>query len=570
MPFKIDTRRLCKTILLLSIVLQCAFIYMHYKQSWFSTDDFMNFAIARQTPLSTIYLFKGIFGHFAPAHRFIDYQIVRGLRFSWPAAIAVVGLTLLVTNIATLYILVKICRRDPWLIFLILPASISALYTSSLAWFASGLHTFPALMCNMLCLAFLIRSQERRSSLNTVCYCIFLALGLCFYVKAIFIPIAAFSLLYLLHTGTIKDKILMVLRTNRFTWLASILILAAYFLILKLGYYRPGHQPVTAIRWLEWGQVVLLHGPFIGFWGLNPRARLAYFAIFWPVALALWLGILVYAVYKRKGGELWFFVTAVILGVLMTGYGRAGQYGPSVAEDFRYSLEMAPLGAVFLALLFRSKTLEEAAESKIKVLVPVVSIGAVLLSFCSSSQYLRDSYYPGAIKTRTYFDNLRRSMAAAKMRSLNIYDSYVPWDILNSMFDPYARVSYIAKLVDKHSSLTLPDADNNGDVINEFGNCVPAKKVDILNIGVSRCMLPTDVGPLNVSFAGQDLLYLEYSTEGNGDVGLTFGPSEQTITLASGSKKIIALGPLSFNKIDAQIPSTQCLKSLRIYRVTPK
>jgi len=161
-------------------------------------------------------------------------------------------------------------------------------------------------------------------------------------------------------------------------------------------------------------------------------------------------------------------------------------------------------------------------------------------------------------------------MAAAKGRSVNIYDSYVPSGILDSVYDPYARVSYIVKLVDKRSLLTLPDAGNNGDVINELGNCVPAEKIDILNIGVSRCMLPTDVGQLNVSFAGQDLLYLEYSTEGDGDAGLTFGPSQQTITLASGSKKIIALGPLSFNKIEARIPSTQCLKSLRIYHVTPK
>jgi len=57
-------------------------------------------------------------------------------------------------------------------------------------------------------------------------------------------------------------------------------------------------------------------------------------------------------------------------------------------------------------------------------------------------------------------------MATAKVRSLNIYDSYVPSDISDSIYDPYARVSYIVKLVDKRSSLTLPDADKNGDVIN--------------------------------------------------------------------------------------------------------
>ena len=91
-----------------------------------------------------------------------------------------------------------------------------------------------------------------------------------------------------------------------------------------------------------------------------------------------------------------------------------------------------------------------------------------------------------------------------------------------------------------------------------------------MNIVVSRCMLPTDVESLNASFAGRDLLYLEYSTEGDGSVGLIFSPSEQKITLDSERKKIIALGPLPFNRIDVQIPSTQCLKSLRIYRVTPR
>jgi hypothetical protein len=542
--------------LLIGLFAQLLFLLMHYKWNWFKTDDFLNFAIAQDMGLTKEFLLRGIFGHFSPGHRFIDYLAIEFFSFSWSAAFSLLSFFAVITTINVYNLALYITSRRELLLLVIFISAISPIYISSLSWFAAGLHSITALAFWTAALLFAVRYHLSLKFSDLIGYILSFSLALCFYSKAIFIPASAFF--FVLAVESIRHNVVFrhLLKRNLLILSFGIFILMVYAFILMTGDYKPGRIPVSPQRWIEWGSHFVLSGPLSAFFGIA-RVDSIFDSILSPIYFVIFLLMIIYSYISKNLFALCFLIFSAILGIILTGYGRAGEFGPSVAGEYRYSTELAPFGALFMVFIFR-----RLPKKYIKV-VYLASILYGISALITTHNLLQSKYDPNV---RLYFENLSKSVSRHEI--VNFYDTSVPFYILNPIFDPYSRTSRALRLLSISPSISNP-LDMQGMLLNKFGDYVFGRRMDLIDIESEACIMVDDLMVLTskadiLNMTHRNPIYVYYEIAGH-SVEAELLPGGRKIVFDNKNEPtLIDLGTIKFQSVNVTMKNS-CLKQLRIF-----
>lgn len=553
-------------ILALALAGQAAFLSLHFHGSWLKTDDFLNFGIARDMGLTWNYLLRGVFGHFAPGHRLMSWLLIEQFGISWAAAFVIISLFSMVTTLLIFGIYREFTlnianspsysSKQTILPLVLCLSAFSALYTPSLAWYSAGAHTFPSIAFSCGAFLFAMRFERKNSYGDLLGYTICLIGALCFYSKAILVPIGA--ALLVLESRSSSNSVRGTLWQTRALHTVSVIVLTGYFVNLALGDYRPGRLPVSATVWLAWSKELALNGPFPAFfgWGFNddPSYRMAS-----VVATSVWIGALGLGLWLRRWFAVLFFVCTYVLGLLLTAYGRAGEFGPSVAGEYRYSVELGSYGAIYLMLLGRHLDFPRWTG-------PVAISLSFLVAGCaanSATHNTRSLYDP---RVKVYFDALTRSLSELTENSLILHETATPFHILDSVFDPYSRSSYIAKLIDPKIIVHTDPAAVDAKIIDADGNIVPSKQIDELK-APSRICYSLTLPVRSLTARPTHPRYLAYSASPPSAFVL-LQPSNRIISLENkANPTVVDLGHAEFSVLQIRLPDRpkSCIEGLHLF-----
>ena len=289
--------------------------------------------------------------------------------------------------------------------------------------------------------------------------------GLLFYEKSALIPLSIFALLWAKQPeGHALRDLVDVLRRCRLLVVTSVVLLAAFAMVVKLGDYNSGLPTPSAQTWWDWFVRLVTAGPFAGAAGVSPNDYVGAVRTLLLVAAGLFIvGVVTASIVRCRGAwRAWVYLLVAFLpGVILTGYARAASFGAGVASDFHYSPELAPVVVVAVTLAFSKprRTLHRrvvdsarGGRRRTDLVVALVLVPVVIISVISALRAV--SHFSGA-STHRFFTNLERSSrsfdlgADSRFRLLN---TDVPFGVVPPAFEPYNQTPFVLDLLPSDST----------------------------------------------------------------------------------------------------------------------
>ncbi len=384
--------------------------------SFFTTDDHVFFAQAREQPFGRHFLSEPIYDHFSPWHRLADHVVSSLTHQGWWLAMVIS----LGWYAGCVVVFGAVVRRlgGHWLFVAVF--ALSPVWVEATQWWALSAQLYPELFFALLAL---LCALHGRLVLAVLAY----ALALCAFIKALLVL-----------------PVLLVARRDR-RFAAALGVLTVVYLVIISGdrYYRfigAGPKP-TAELWLKylvagWGEGVaplVLNGSVGRV--LGPGVLVVVIA---NVAI---LGLVV-----RRPHRVWLLAFAVVLGgLILSGGARLGTEGvETVALDPRYNAE----GAIAL-LLAAAYVLRDVRLSPWLLIVPVI------FSVIAGLRLERDWVAP---QHKRYF-----SAFAESYRGQKLIDGVVPQVIVAAQIAPYNAFSRVLPNREPDVSIGAPAASSYFD-----------------------------------------------------------------------------------------------------------
>jgi hypothetical protein len=486
------------------------FVIVIGRTSWYWADDFLNFAMAREKGLGAGYVEEGMFGHFVPGHRVLDWAVDRWFPLDWTAALAIQT----VCALACLWFLARVLRRLTGSTGFVLLATglsaVSVLVVPSVLWWATGLCQLPALACTLAAIDAFLVWDERRGAAPLVASVLCVVAGLVFYEK----PVLVLGYLPLLVVARIPErlsgrKVLQALVLRWPAWLSYAAVIVPYSLYHRANYpqgtVRPSASAMLDFTWIAWAKsfVPALLGlsvpHFEAFGRVTPTVLLGQLAV---VVLVVWSW--------RRDRAAWrawvFFAIAFLANVALVGWARVGVFGPGLALDHRYFVECAPLFAIAAAVAFhrdpgtrtpdtwasadptpvdRDEGVPERTAKAGSLRWAVVVAAAVVLLHGAlawrSSDGLADAW-PAARRAKPFVANIESSLAALRQQGVepSFAPTDVPFDIVSSAFVPYNQLDRFLPIVDPSVQFAQAGPPY---VLDPVGHVVPAVRSPLFEAG---------------------------------------------------------------------------------------
>ncbi len=133
------------------IIVQAVTMDHFASRSYFFADDWLNFSLAQEHGLTRAYLVRGIFGHYMPLHRLLDYLVGAHSPPNYTVALCFLLLTSIGATFLVFRILVYLFGPNPWILLLVLILGFSTLSLSTMLWWAGAVHTLSAIFLGLLC-----------------------------------------------------------------------------------------------------------------------------------------------------------------------------------------------------------------------------------------------------------------------------------------------------------------------------------------------------------------------------------------------------------------------------------
>lgn len=437
--------------------------------SFFTTDDHVFFAQAREMTFGLRFLTEPIYDHFSPWHRVADHVVSSLTHQGWWLAM-VISLGWYAACVAVFGAIVR--RLGGSWIFVAVFA-LSPVWVEATQWWALSAQIYPELFFALLAIHLTLAGRRGYAVLAY-------ALALCAFIKALLVL-----------------PVLLVLRRDRRFAAGLGLVTVAYLLIISGDrYYRfigAGPKP-TAGLWLKY---------LVAGWGEG----VAPLALNGSVGRVLGFGVVVVVVANaavlllivRTWSRVWVLALLVVAGgLVLSGGARLGTEGvETVALDPRYNAE----GAIAL-LLAGAYALRD------RTLPPWLLIVPLVLTVVAGLRLQRDWVGP---QHKRYFAAFADSYTGQRL-----IDGVVPQVIVAAQIAPYNAFSRVLPNRVPSVSVGAPSASSYVDFAGRV------RDVSLRRVASGSC--PT----VDVGTQGQDLIVATISGRGPAtvvaDSGVPGGP----------------------------------------------
>jgi hypothetical protein len=442
-----------------SLVAAALLSYVWTSQSWFITDDFFNAYTARISSLDWDYLREGVYQHFAPGHRLVDWLLWREARFDWTVAMVFLYGALILSGGLLLAILDRLCGRRWWHLLVACWFVVSFVWVRSIQWWANGLHTVPGTLGTLAAVYCSIRTFESERSWRWPWLAAAgLAVGLAFYEKALLAVIYAPLLRLAVYTPKLTLRaVLDAVRREWRLWTVLATVAIPWFLYWSAEDYA-GDQPNPSANLLqEYGRILWLRGFVPALLGVRVQADAStgedVAIVAGQIALAAFVAWTVWR--RRQAWRAWsFFAITFVLNAALLGVNRIVQFGTGIALDSRYATEYLPIFAIAAALATSSNWPRSAGAKRpfpdtrqvpTRAAAAAAALAALFLGLNAlSSNGIADEW--PAYKAERYYKGLRTSASEYKSRVGHppaILDEPVIPEVLPAFLSPFNRARYV-------------------------------------------------------------------------------------------------------------------------------
>ncbi len=441
------------------LVLQVSLFLAATERSFFTHEDFFNFALAGDRSLLQYLATPIIHTYPAPGDRLLFFLLYKLFSLNYLAARLVLLAMLCGTTVLLGHLVRTLARSDAWwTVALLTPFALSLTLVSPVNLWSNGVPVMPALLLTVVAIsAWLEAYTDRNATLWTGVAVAAVAAAGAFYMKFLLIPI------YLLFFRVaILPRLLNVPGTLRGLWnertrwvaLAAppALFLAVYVLSgLAARSNVPGDRPFAAYLATAWVHVFvpisLLNAPVNGSslslasWLIIAVSQL----LFWTIVLATW---------RRSPLALraWALLgTVFVVNLVMVGAVRLPGFGVQIAYWLRYYPEVVLFVPIALALCLR-----QGAERRPDVAWERTTAGQAAIGVLACVQTISFAVWAPRIvansegvRARVWVDHLRRDIHAlsGERPAVRIVDSDTPDYVVLPWMVPYNRVSTVLGLL---------------------------------------------------------------------------------------------------------------------------
>lgn len=448
---------------------------------YFTADDWLNLSQARQHGMSWDYLTLGYFGHFAPAHRVLDWVWAVKLQGDWGAYLAVM-FALYAIAVAAAYTLLRILGCG-----VVLAAAATTLFASSVVWVrliqwpASAEHIAWALAATAVSLAAAMLWFQRRSSWLLALAAGAMAAGLLSYEKPVLVVMYVVLLRYFVLAESLQPRALLARARGDWQLLAALGGVAlVYTVVVVAGDYSNTSDRVPLGELAEFFGRSWIRGTASLAVGQGSPEYADAIPLAWVIiAQALLAVALVVSVRRRSSAwRAWAFLVicwAVNLGLV--GIGRVGAFGPGVGLDPRYNAEMALLLPVAVALAFRGVVHEQPRQRAFRAAPLVAGAVAVgLLAASSASAYRRVERSWSGEKAGAWAQRIRATADGLRGPDgrVSVIDGGAPQDVTGINLPPYNLLSAVLPVV-LDSRVDLDGGGERPAVAEQDGTLRPAR-----------------------------------------------------------------------------------------------
>ena len=457
--------RLRPPVVVVAATLACiAALWAATASTYFFADDWLVFGRARELGFGLELLRTTYFGNFAPGHRLLDYVVVTASDASWALARALL-LAFYAGAAAAFFALMRELRVAP-----ALAAAATAMFAASVAfgrllqWWANGAHVVPSVFFSLLVLWLGVRWMRTRGPALLVAAAAAETAALLFYSKPVLCPVY----LLLLRVLVIGDEARLAdairgARRDLPLWIAMAVPLAMYALVLRSDAYgAPGGQAPLG-QWAEYAARTWLDAIAPMFIAQSvPVEASALNQVARVVAQVSVAALVAVSVLTRSGAwRAWAFFAAAAAGnVALVGLGRLHVFGPTIANDLRYSAEFAFLIPLTLALAFsaprRAGRRARRYGRRTAQAVTALAVLAYAASYAGTLDRIADGWEGAAADDAVA--RYERSVARlrAEGRDPVVLDGPAPYVLVGPSAVPYDRVSTVLAEVDPDREFDAP------------------------------------------------------------------------------------------------------------------
>ncbi len=566
-------------------LLQTLIIAFVVRSSGFQQDDYLFFSVGHREGFSVADLTHSVFGSLIPGFMFVNTFLAQGAPVPrWQ--LVTITLALYVALILVLYRLLELLFGPrPGIVLLTSIATCSGLLGVSLVWWTPAINTLPATVLDLLALDGLARHAVTGKRRYLVLSVFSFAVGIAFYDPSmeVVVPLVLFTLLYLSDIRDVRS-LWSAFRARAWLWVGysvPISLSVAWREIHPSEYTQPPLASVSRIvQFMLGGWAKGFVPSSIGAsyttvnsgpppWEILALGQLVFVAI---VALTI--------VRRRSAWRAWFFfLGSFAVTDLVAAIGRAS-LASYYQENSIYWLLSDFLLIIALGLaLFpnrlpaqgtvrtqdrndgRSRHYDRTPHRRIRA----SHIAAVAVTICLCAAGIRDMWLTpehshGSANSR-YLNRVETSWKKVSAHQPNafVWDSTVPWYVLEPAFAPYNRVDTTVALVVPHLRIDVPDGI--GYLITSSGKLVRSQPVVIsrAQTGAPTADRPQSdavcfdgrSGPSTLPLSltrpvpqGESFMRVQYT--GSSGFNITMNDTNDPITIRRGSGTIIV--PLSVPK----------------------
>lgn len=551
------------------LLLQTTFLAVVLSRSWFFQDDIENFGLARDEGLTMSYLREGIFGHFAPGHRFLDWFVFHYWPLDWRIP-AVLLVTALLATSFVLYRVVRLLSPDKaWPTLLISLFAFSPAVIGTAYWWAAAAHSVPEMLFVSIATLTALRFSRRPTVTDAAVFGVALAAGLLFYEKTALAPLGIAALLWAANEVRGVQAMARLARQCLPLIGISVVLITLWAIEVKSGGYDEGVPSPSVHTWFEWLWQVIRAGPFAFAAGVNPNVYHGTVRDgLLSLGLAAFVFVVVFSIVRFRGAwRAWiFFAVAFTPGFTLAAYGRAADFGPGVASDSHYLTEMAPLLVLALAVALtrphRVRASRHASPHSRAGFVLILLVPVLLISIVSGIRAV-DNFGGAAI--HRYFDRLANSADALHLNDdpskYTVLNSDLPQWVVPSAFAPYDEVSEVLPLLPATRGIGFDIDGKPLLMVLPNGNVRKAKLAPIRSFSLmpgARCLGSVTVQIPPSAQSGNDKTMLFAAIEG------APGPHLVTVTKRAAASVLKEIGPYSAPQLVAGSPTGGPVRLLAI------
>ena len=442
------SRRLFPAIIGSLITLQLALLSLLTHESWFFVDDFLFLGQARTNPFSLGFLRLGLFEHFSPIHRVIDYAFIRAFGLNWATAhIILLGFVAsCAIAFAALANALFSSRR--------VTIAVVALYGNSLffvrnvAWWTGGIHLFALTLASLLTLLGFVRWHQTASTRWIAFSFLAYTVALLSHEQAMTLPLVLLLLRLLLLAPKVTAVGLLVQEWRIWSIYGALTAAAAWNFLAHYYLALPRPSSGLVVRFLG---VSFFQGFLPSLMGIKiPESVLISRPFTVVVVLTIAGAVVVFSRLRSRG--LWrpwvFLLLAFVISVLPLAMGRITLSGIAVGLDLRYQTAPAYLGLLAIGAAFDPRYAPPSRRwsgppSLVVALLSVIIasyLGLYLWSGARLQQALTEPTAP-----RRYFSTLQADLRDLRTagRPLVITPGTAPDSVVPKWLAPYNTYEYL-------------------------------------------------------------------------------------------------------------------------------